>query len=180
MSTLEAKREPENGFAIVWREVIRRTKKPKSQVVYWNHFMISVCVFGGGGILLELGRFIFAKEATSAAGILTAMATFFPATIGSSAMQIMFDQENDRRLRSISNSMMVLTFLVSGFLILTADPTSCIYWITASIFCLFSLWVWWIANADNLGLYDNPPIDAATGGSDPTVPLKGDTSGFQV
>jgi hypothetical protein len=44
----------------------------------------------------------------------------------------------------------------------------------------FSLWVWWIANAYNTGLHDEPTDDDAPLGGDPTAPLAGDFGGVRV
>ncbi|MFN3321341.1 MAG: plastocyanin/azurin family copper-binding protein [Allorhizobium sp.] len=92
MSTWEAGEVPENGFKIAWAELKRRTRKPRGEVVYWSYFVFAVCVLGGVGVLLEFARFVSAKETVSPDGLFTAFVTFFPALIGSSAMQIMFDK----------------------------------------------------------------------------------------
>ncbi|MAU19527.1 MAG: hypothetical protein CMH13_03230 [Martelella sp.] len=101
VSTWEAGEVPENGFKIAWQELKRRTRKPRGEVVYWSYFVFAVCLLGGVGILLEFTRFVSAKETVSPDGLFTAFVTFFPALIGSSAMQIMFDKVNDRRMMAI-------------------------------------------------------------------------------
>jgi len=180
VSTWEAGDVRENGFKIAWAELKRRTRKPRGEVVYWCYFVFAVCVLGGVGVLLEFARFVSAKETVSPDGLFTAFVTFFPALIGSSAMQIMFDKVNDRRMMAISVSSLILTLGVSAALILLGSSASKFSWGLASLFCVFALWVWWIANADNPGLYDNPPppIDAPTGGPDPNMALQGNTEGF--
>lgn len=180
VSMLESGHIPDNGFKIAWIELKRRTSKPRGEVVYWFYFICAVCVLGGAGILLEFARYVSAKDAVSPDGLLTAFATFFPALIGSSAIQIMFDKVNDRRMMAISLGSLILTLFVSACLILLGSSGSRVSWTTAFLFCLFALWVWWIANADNPGLYDEPhlSIDAPTGGPDPNIELQGNTDGY--
>ncbi|TCQ70944.1 hypothetical protein EDF68_13111 [Ochrobactrum sp. BH3] len=118
VSTLESGNLSENGFRIAWAELKRRTAKPKTEVVYWSYFIFAVCGLGGIGILLEFARYASVKDSVTPDGLFTAFATFFPALIGSSAMQIMFDKVNDRRMMAISVGSLILTLGVSASLIL--------------------------------------------------------------
>ncbi|MBB3952980.1 hypothetical protein [Aureimonas jatrophae] len=108
------------------------------------------------------------------------MATFFPALIGSSLMQMMFEPVPNRRLHAFSFMTLIGTFGFAIYLNAYAQYKDAFPWFGVIGLCLLALWIWWISNADNIGLYDNPPIDAPTGGSDPNIQLQGDTSGFEL
>lgn len=171
---------PANGFKLVWSELKRRTKKPRWEVVYWCYFVGAVCVLGGMGIVSELFKYFYTGSSSTSSGIYASLATFFPALIGASVMQMMFEQVVNRRLLAISFLLLMITFGSAIYLNGFAEYSSKLSWFFVVVFCLLSLWVWWISNADNAGLYDEPSIDAPTGGADPGADLQGDTSGFRL
>ncbi|WP_156419520.1 hypothetical protein [Aureimonas sp. AU12] len=180
MSVVGGGAGPVNGFKLVWGEIKRRTKKPRLEVVYWCYFAGAVCILGGIGIISELLKYYYTGSSSNASGIYASLATFFPALIGASVMQMMFEQTVNRRLQAISFIFLMVTFGFAVYLNGFAAHSSKLSWFSVVVFCIFSLWVWWISNADNAGLYDEPSIDAPTGGVDPGADLQGDTSGFQL
>lgn len=171
-----------NGFKILLDELKKRTKEPRSEVVYWTYFIASVCIIGGTGVITEIFKFFYTGTVQNPDAIYFAMTTFFPALVGSSLMQIMFEPKNNRRMLAVSVLFLIGTGAVATLLISVSGKISPVSWVLAIAACLFALWVGWISNAYNLGLYDepNPPIDAPVGGDDLDGDLQGDTDGYQL
>ena len=162
-----------NGFALIGAELWRRTCRPVGQFVYWTFFGLSVVALGGLGLWLELLEY----SSGEAGGVFTALITFFPALIGSCCLQMAFES-NHRRLLAFALICATIA-LMSAATLFSTHPRTTWTWAMAIFACLLSLWIWWIANADNLALHDEPTIDAPVGG-DPDALLVGDTANFKI
>ncbi len=168
-----------NGFGAVGRELLRRTRRPRGEFVFWVYFVLCVLGLGGLGFWVELLQ-LNGQPAQNRSwdNAYTALVTFFPALIGSSCVQMVFET-NNRRMQAFAIICCAGALVMGATLISTMRPASCVMWFLSIVMCLTSLWVWWIANADNKALHDEPPGDAAVGG-DPDAPLAGDFGGIEV
>lgn len=168
-----------NGFTAVGVELARRTTRPASEFVYWFYFFTCVLFLGGLGIWLEFIQQFNSPESKRVWGnVYTSIVTSFPALIGVSCIQMMFESSN-RRMQAFSLAVWLITFIVGISLILAVRPTGFWPWFSAICMWFISLWIWWIANADNTRLHDTPPSDAPLGG-DPTAPLSGGFGSVKV
>lgn len=171
-----------NGFKIVFEELKRRTREPRNQFVYWIYFVFSICVIGGISILIELYKYYWSGTSPNSFALYAAMATYFPALVGSSSMQIMFEKTSDKRIVAFFTACLIVTGIFAILLISASGEISKLNWFVLICACVFALWIGWISNAYNLALYDEdpPPIDAAVGGDNPNAELQGNTNGFQT
>lgn len=144
-------------------------------------FYVLLAIIGLGclGIWVE---FIKVASATSPAnydGVLTALATFFPALIGSSSLQLMLASTGNRDKVLVSFGYFVsLTAFGAVVLISVFHPTfpDLTFWASV-FFAVVAVWLWWFTNGDD-PTYKSGPVDAASGG-DTKRTLKGDTSEFR-
>lgn len=179
MSAEETAPSQPNGFLVLGAELVRRTKRPLGQVVYWGFFVLFVVVLGALAFWVEVVQYFKHPAAErDAAAIYMALVTFFPAVIGSACAQMMVEAKN-KRLHMFSLLVFAASLIAGLLLIGAAKPIPAVAWPAACGLSFAALWVWWIANADNLALHDDADSDAAVGG-DPNAPLAGDFSGITV
>lgn len=160
-------------------ELARRTKRPAREFTYWTYFIVCVLGLGGLGCWVELVQ--VNGEAPAARdwnNTYTALVTFFPALIASSCVQMVFEVKS-KPWHAFSIGLLMLSLVVGLALISHARPASASAWFWAIVACLASLWIWWIANADNPSLHDGASPDDAVGGN-PDAALAGDLSGMKV
>ena len=144
---------------------------------YCFFFVASVIIVGGLGIWLEI-VLLARADLPNAANLKTAIATFFPALIGSTCLQILFGTYL-KALRAFS-VVLTLFFVAIGVWILADRELAIWIAITAGASStLVSLWFWWIANADNADFFDDDLSRAPIGGDNPTAPLDGSLAGFE-
>lgn len=168
------------GWAAFRKELWRRTREPADHVVFVGHFLLSVVVIGGLGLWVELGNYFFGPPGQDLGNVRTAIATFFPALAGSTAMQLSLGK-HIKQLQILGYFFMILFGGVGILLIAHRDLDPAWALGIGTAFYLGSLWFWWIANADNPEyLDDEVPPTAATGGDDTTGPLPGDLEGFDA
>jgi O-antigen/teichoic acid export membrane protein len=170
-----------NGFVEIYRELARRTKRPSGQFVYWAHFVMCVVLLGGLALWIELiQQNHLPQSQRDWNNTYTSLVTIFPALIGSSSVQMVFEAGN-RRVHAFSLIMCFVALITGAALISAPRPADTATWVWAIAMTVFSLWIWWIANADNTRLHDEPPGDAPLGG-DPEAPLggAGDFGGVRV
>ncbi|EJL37558.1 hypothetical protein PMI01_00636 [Caulobacter sp. AP07] len=144
---------------------MRRTKRPSREFVYWMYFIACVFGLGGLGVWVEL---IQTNGLPPAArdwnNTYTSLVTFFPALIASSCVQMVFEVKS-KRMHAFSIVLILLALVVGLMLISHARPASAFAWTAAVAASLGSLWIWWIANADNPSLHDEASPEAAVGGA---------------
>ena len=106
------------------------------------------------------------------------MITFFPALAGSSCMQLIWAEDDERSLRAFAVVVLTALILVIFFVAPEAvsDRAALMAGAAAS---LLALWSWWIANAKQKDLLDTNP-DAATGGKATGGDLPGNLDEFKV
>jgi hypothetical protein len=164
------------GWNDFWRDVARRTREPAHHATYVFFFAASVVIIGCLGIWLEL--FLLGHKGWGDAGNLkTAIATFFPALIGSTCLQIIFGQY----LRQLKAFSIVFTLIFAGISIGLLVENGLRTWaalLLGALSSIASLWFWWIANADNSDYFDEQSPTASIGGDNPTGELAGSLAGF--
>lgn len=164
-----------NGFSTIKQELIRRTQKPLQQFTFWVYMITAVGLLGGAGVWYELVM-LANQEGQDYSALKVALLTFSPAVIGASSLSMVFENQKSRELLAFS----VLCLVGMFFIFLLLSNINGFYGLVLSvIFALLSVWVWWIANSDNQGLYDDiNPIDSVGGSL--SEPPQGSTEGWDV
>lgn len=161
------------------REISRRTFQPFSDVPFVFYVLLAIIGLGCLGIWVELIKVVMSSDQPNYDGVLTALATFFPALIGSSSLQLILTSTGNRDKVLVSFGYLIsLTAFGAVVLISVFHPTLPGLTFGASVFfAVVAVWLWWFTNGDD-PIYKSAPVDAASGG-DTGKPLKGSTSGFQ-
>ncbi len=110
--------------------------------------------------------------------MLTALVTFFPALMGSSALQLIFGDVVKKPLKALA--LLVGTFAAITAWFLPTDASSVnerSFFIAASL-SVVAMWTWCLANADDPTFQDALDVAAPVGGS-LDQPLNGDLSDFK-
>lgn len=158
-------------------DLARRTRQPLRHATYCFFFVASVVIVGGLGIWLEI-VLLARSAAPDAASLKTAIATFFPALIGSTCLQILFGTYL-KALRAFSIVLTLFFAAIGVWLILDRNLLTGTAVTVGTISTLVSLWFWWIANADNADFFDDDLSRAPIGGDNPSGPLDGSLAGFE-
>lgn len=161
------------------REIGRRTTQPFSHAPFVFYVLLAIIGLGCLGIWVELLKVATSSVHLNYDGVLTALATFFPALIGSSSLQLILSStgNRDKVLVSFGFSVIIIAF-AAAVLISLLNPLlpNFTFWASV-IFAVIAVWLWWFTNGDD-PTYKSAPIDAPSGGNTGRQ-LKGDTSGFQ-
>lgn len=163
----------------LWREIKRRTLQPCSSFPFLMYVLVAIIGLGCLGIWVELIKLMLQTPNASQSGVLTALCTFFPALIGSTAFQLILGSTGRSDKIFVSVGYLVVILGVGGVVLITLfnpqfpDRT---YW-AAVLLSVGAVWLWWITNGDD-PTYKSTPIDTASGG-DTGRRLKGDTRGFK-
>lgn len=158
-------------------ELKRRTLRPAGETVFWAYLTVGIIAFGGCGIVLEFLKALLAGEERDWSGLYTALITYSPAIAGPALLQIAFEIPQNRRLGAFVVVSGLVALAVPIALFLFGYSWGAWAWVAAALACAGSAWLWWLANADNAGLHDDP--DAPLGGS-PTAPLSGGYGSIKV
>lgn len=164
----------------LWKTLVERTLLPWRHPTFVLYFVVAVILVGGAGPWLELYKLNFpaAEPPTSLEALRTAIITFFTALAGSSCMQVILEESDDRALRAMA--ICVLTMLSAlALFIAPASVSDCTAVKLGLVGCWLALWTWWIANAKQPGLQDERS-DAAVGKRDPKAGLAGSLEGFKA
>lgn len=154
----------------------RRWRQPLRHATYCFYFVSSVLFIGCLGIWLEFAL-LARSDWQDATNLKSAIATFFPALIGSTCLQLLL-QQTLKALKAFSIAFMLFFFVIGAWLIADRDLPD---WIAFSIgvaSSVASLWYWWIANADNADFFDDQTPTASVGGDDTARALDGSLTGF--
>lgn len=180
MSSIDADPNPVGDWRYLGREIWRRTWNPFRNVPFVFYVVLAILGLGCLGIWVELVKTQVSSTPSSYDGVLTAIATFYPALIGSASLQLILTStgKSDKVLVSFA----LLACFASFFSVVLISvfhqlyPVWC-FW-AASYFAAFAVWFWWFTNGDDV-TYQNAAIDAAAGG-DTSKALKGDLDDFKV
>ncbi|WP_075632285.1 hypothetical protein [Novacetimonas hansenii] len=165
-----------SGWKDLCDDLKRRSRQPCSHPTFVFFFLSSVVIIGGIGIWLEF-VFLYNSDWKDPTNLKSALATFFPALIGSTCLQLLL-QDTSKALKAISIFFMIIFFLLGVWLIADRNLSNWFTFSAGGFGSLMSLWYWWIANADNADFYDVPRPTAAVGGEDTESPLDGSLTGF--
>ena len=160
------------------KELRRRTRIPLSHATFVTYFVGAVVIIGGLGIWVEALNAARAGGAVDLSPLRTAIATVFLAMIGSACFQLILGNSL-KQIRAVAFFSSVVAALI-GLWLMTDDGLA--DWgallIGGGVY-LYSLWIWWITNADNGDFLDHPSVDDTIGG-DVDQPLTGDLDGFDA
>jgi hypothetical protein len=163
----------------LWREIKRRTFQPFSSIPFLIYVVVAIVGLGCLGIWVELIKLALQTPGGSQSAVLTALCTFFPALIGSTAFQLILGATGKSDKIFVSIGYLVLILGLGGVILITLfnwlHPVKT-FW-AAVLFSASAVWLWWITNGDD-PTYKSTSVDAASGG-DPNRTLKGNTRGFK-
>ena len=169
----------DGGWADFRADLVRRTRKPLSHVTFVMHFLLSVVAIGGLGLWVELLNYSRASTPENLMSVRTAMATFFPALIGSTCLQMILGTFL-KQLRLFALCFTVIFAVIGSWLIFDRGLGSAPALLIGTVASLCSLWFWWIANADNPDFQDETLAPTAAVGGNTDRALGGDLGGFDA
>jgi hypothetical protein len=175
MTHASADDEKYDGYARLIAEIKRRWKAPRGHPTFAIFFIGSFLVFAATGVWLECFKLLFGwgPEQGSLAALRAAVATYFPAVLGSSILQLGIS-DSLRSLRALGH-LVGTVFLVLAFaLVFSATLLDWAAILIGLVASFASLACWWIVNADEMSFRDEPLPEVATGDPNPTAPLLGD------
>ena len=165
-----------DGIVYLGLELRRRTIAPIRHATFWAYLMLGVIGVGALGVWLEIVRYRYGTNDATSESILTAVVTFFPALIGSSSLQVIF-QDTLKPMRAVAMIGLIISIILASWLILDHAIPKATAFSVALVICLVSVWIWWVANADDPTFKDLLDVAAPVGGP-PDQPLSGDLTGF--
>jgi heme/copper-type cytochrome/quinol oxidase subunit 3 len=156
-------------------KLARRTREPLNHPSFAIYLLVGVIGFGGLGFWIELYRYLNAPAGQvhlDAARV--AIMTLIPALVGSSALQAILAENEQRDLRAFAVLILVLS-LVSAFVI---GPVSALSnelaLLLGTLAWTGALWFWVVTNAEQPEFQDRISPSAPIGGDNPTAKLSGD------
>lgn len=173
-----------DGHRRLREEVIRRWRAPSKDPTYLIFFVTSLVLFSGAGFWLELLKLTFGLGSFEQSGpaLRSAIATYFPAILGGTAMQLAIS-ETLRSLRALGQFLAWVFGAIALALVFAVSLPNGWAIFLGLVGSAAALSFWWIVNADDRALRDDPPPpEAATGGEDVNAPLLGGgaLSNFEV
>lgn len=162
------------------REVARRTVHPLCDATFIFYVVFGIVVFGGLGVWIEIVEILLSKQAGSNKGVLTALAAFYPALIGSASLQLVLEsvRKSDKLMAVFAVAILLVTIIAAlliGLFKFNNVYVGFSFWGTIG-FSIVGIWVWCVANGDNPDLKTDP---SAASGGDTDRTLRGDTRGFK-
>jgi hypothetical protein len=171
--------ETANDWAYLWGEIKKRTLEPVKAVPFVIYIFLGIVLFGGLGIWTELLKILISDKPLDLAGLLTAVMTFFPTLIGSTAIQLVLASFQNKILQSFALFILFVFLAVAILLPFFSSDHPVAVLTIASIASLCAIWTWWFTNSAEPTFRHMVPIDAPSGGP-AANPLKGNLSGFKV
>lgn len=161
-----------DGYGRLVAEVKRRWHAPRNHPTYMAYFIGSFVLFAAVGAWLELAKILAASGSSDWGPLRTAIATYFPAILGSVAMQLSIS-DAPRSLRAWGHIFAGLFLALSLFLIVAPNLRDWAAILLGLVGSAAALAFWWVVNADEAALRDDIPLEAAVGGKNPEAPLLG-------
>ena len=151
----------ENGFKLFWDWFKKTCYIGRVRFNLWAYFFIGVIFFGGSGFWLQFFKsYLYSNQPDH----LIALCSLSPAIAVSSCLDFIFGEDERKYLRGFGLFFGVLSIF------LTAIAFFLINYLFASIATVISLFLWWLANAENPKLTDViKPLDSVGGNTDEKV-----------
>lgn len=166
-----------------WRylkhELVRRTYQPLSDVPFVFYVLLAIIGLGCLGIWVELVKVAIASGQRGYDGVVTALATFFPALVGSSSLQLVLTSTGNKDKVLVSFACLACGISFAAVILISVlypHFPDYSFWASA-LFAIGAVWLWCFTNGDD-PTYKSAPVDAPSGG-DPNRRLKGDTHGYE-
>jgi hypothetical protein len=175
MAEEASQRPPYDGYGRLFKEVRRRWMEPRSHPTFALFFVGSFLIYGAVGVWLEFFKIVFGwgPEPGSVGALRAAIATYFPAVLGSCVLQLGISNSL-RSLRALGMIVMPIFITLAFALVFSATLEDWAAILIGLVASAASLVCWWIVNADEHNLRDEDgPEPEATGNPDPTKPLLG-------
>lgn len=165
------------GVTYLKRELSHRFFSPMGHFTFWVYLIVGVILCGGFGVWYEAIPFYLERPGSSAAGIHTALLTFFPALAGSSALQLLFaDGQKPLKAFSVIYSLVFVALAVWLGFAKPANPL--LSFGGAAIGSTLAVLMWWLTNGIDKA-FDDAIDDRSPLGADPGVTPKGNLSGYE-
>ena len=180
MGSTSSQNEGAGSFVYLRQELARKTCQPWTQVTFVLYFFSAIVVFGGFGIWVEVVELNLLENADSYDRLYRAIATFYPALIGSASFHLLLIAagQSDRIMTAFGFAVLSFALLFAILLSIFHYQYPIARFFGVTLLAIFSIWLWSIADADN-PIYQTVSADTPSGGS-LTRDLKGDTSEFKV
>lgn len=144
-----------------------RTVEPLGDPGFIGFFLVSILIFGGLGIWVEIIRAIL-RPVFDPEGILLAINVFYPSVGFAAAAQLHMNKKLPKYLTGLALLMQVV-FVGSCIILQLAWNYPVFSLIAETLISIGALWAWWIVNATNQELReDEPDVPSAAGPADPT------------
>lgn len=143
-----------------------RTLEPRGDPAFVSFFLVSVLIFGGLGIWVEIFR-AFLRPAFDPEGILLAINVFYPSVGFAAAAQLHMNKKLPKYLTGLALLMQVV-FVGSCIILQFSWKHPAFAFIAETLVSIGALWAWWIVNATNPELREDEPVPSAAGPADPT------------
>lgn len=183
-----------NSFALLWRELRNRFGRHLLDATYWFYISLSVVVFGGVGVwveLIDLFSLHLGRSDSSCGFVDTilsqprnlaiAMVGYFPAIAGASLChEIIGTEDKKKYYRSFALFILVIIGILAivSSILIRHDYIG--YSLVLSIFSiLLAILMCWIAYSPLTSVSDDTNPDAAAGGDD-SLALPGSTDGYKT
>lgn len=165
----------------ILKEIIRiRTTKPAQHPEFWMYFILINLIFCALGVYVSIVTDLLKNDGYfDYRSLSTNLGTFFIAILASGCFDLILSKE---KIMKTSISMFSIMVLVLGIIALIVSAIVRLRFALpiSVIFCLISLYIWWIANAENDKLMsDEVSISDLTGGN-LSQKILGDLNGYKT
>lgn len=163
------------GWKSLLDELARRLKKPIHHPSFVLYFFVIIILIGAAGFWISLFREL-SNEPNCRNWIILprTLSTYLLAilTAGSTELILLSEQTRSLRMFAISTLIIGLIFSIFGQ-VLTKSIFALLFAILGTAIALY---IWWIANSDNIRLLEEIPNANVTTGGDTEQELEGDIS----
>jgi len=151
---------------------------PTREATFWLVLFLSIMAFGGLGIWFEALQYWRGPIDATSDAVLTAVVTFCPALVGTSAVQLICQDEAEKPLILFGILCAVFFVVVAAFLTFMPGLERHVAFLCAAVAYFGAIGVWWIANGLDPTLHDGVNKAAAIGGGI-EKPLEGALTDFK-
>ena len=180
MSLTGTQNDSVGEWGYLGQELTRRTCQPWKQVTFVMYLLSAIVGFGGFGVWVEFVELNLSEYPRNYDGLYTAVATFYPALIGSASFQLLLISvaETNKVMTSFVVTVLLAALTCAILLSIFHDQYPTARFFMAALLAIVSMWLWIITDADN-PIYRTLPADTPSGGN-PQRDLKGDMGGFEA